>query len=121
MVGYLLSTVTVQSITSHFGLRAIAVASPLLCLVSALVLTTGPAFAVLLIAYVFFGYGTGLTDVSWNAWASRMARPNVVQGLLHGSFSIGCILGPGIVVAILEKHRWNSFYLVIVSHIYALT
>ena len=119
MLGYLLATATVQNISVRFGLRAIAIVSPLLRLAAALVLTISPSFGILLVTYACFGYGTGLTDTSWNAWASRMSRPNVAQGLLHGSFSLGCVLGPVIAVALLKGYSWNKFYSVVVSVDYA--
>lgn len=115
MLGYLLATATVQSISERFGLRAIAIVSPFLRLAAALVFMISPSFGILLVTYACFGYGTGLTDTAWNAWASRMSRPNVAQGLLHGSFSLGCVLGPVIAVAILKHYAWNICYSVIVS------
>ena len=115
IIGYLVATATVQPISSRLGLRGIAVLSPALRLVAALVLMIGPAFPIILVTSVFFGYGTGLTDISWNAWASRMAQPNIAQGLLHGSFSVGCVLGPIISVTVLREHMWYMLYSVIVS------
>ena len=121
MLGYLLAAATVPGISVRFGLRTIAVLSPVLRIAAALVLTISPPFGILLLAYAFFGYGTGLTDTAWNAWASRMSRPNVAQGLLHGSFSVGCVLGPVIAVATLKNHAWNTVYSVIVSADYVET
>jgi hypothetical protein len=63
-----------------------------------------------------FGYGTGLTDTAWNAWASGMSRPNVVQGILHGSFSVGCVIGPVLASLILRGSAWPLLYGVLVRN-----
>lgn len=116
MLGYLCATASVEAICKRFGRRGIAILSPVLRILTGLVLATAPAYGVLLVTYVVWGYGTGLTDTAWNTWASGMQRSNVWQGLLHGSFSLGCVTGPLIATAVLRGHSWSSFYLVIVSH-----
>lgn len=120
MIGYVCATASVESICLRFGHRAIAVLCPIVRLLAALLLSAEPAFGVTLIAYAGLGFGSGLTDTAWNTWASGMKRPNVLQGLLHGSFSLGCILGPICVVALLRQYEWSSFYLVIVGSCQAL-
>lgn len=115
MIGYVAATASVESICLRFGRRGVAIICPVLRLLAALVLAAEPMFGVVLAAYVCMGFGTSLTDTAWNTWASGMHRPNVFQGLLHGSFSLGCICGPLMIVAILREHSWNAFYLVIVS------
>lgn len=98
------------------GRRGIAAISSASRLLACLVLSSCPPFPVFLAGFVGFGYGTGLTDTAWNAWASGMRRPNVVQGVLHGSFSAGCVAGPAIVTLVLRKSAWPLLYGILVSH-----
>jgi fucose permease len=83
--------------------------------VFAVILSSQPVFPVFLISFAGLGYGTGLTDTAWNAWASGTPRPNVVSGFLHGSFSLGCVVGPAIVTfALRTGGTWGTFYMVLV-------
>jgi fucose permease len=86
-------------------------------LLFAAILSSQPPFPVFLISFAGLGYGTGLTDTAWNAWASGTSRPNVVSGFLHGSFSLGCVVGPAIVtVALGTGGTWRTFYVVLVRN-----
>lgn len=115
LLGYLIATTLVAPIRRRLGLRGIAIVSPLLRIFAALIIASGPAFAILLSVNALLGLGSGLTDMAWNNWASNMTRPNVAQGLLHGSFSVGCIAGPAVAVAVLSSHSWYILYMIIVS------
>ena len=115
LLGYLIAITLVEPIRSHLGRRGIAVIAPVLRISAALVVATKPTFAVLLAINALYGIGTGLTDITWNNWASALSQPNLAQGLLHGSFSFGCILGPIVAVALLKVYPWNAFYFFVVS------
>jgi MFS family permease len=115
LLGYLTAVTLVEPIRSRLGRRGIAVIAPILRISAALVVATRPTFAILLAVNAVYGMGSGLTDISWNNWASCLSQPNLAQGLLHGSFSVGCILGPAIAVALLKIYPWNAFYLFLVS------
>lgn len=115
VLGYLFATSTVKTIDSRGGRRAIAVSSTVIRLVGAASLGLSPPFFVVLASFAFFGYGTGATDTAWNTWAGGMRRANVVQGILHGSFAVGCVLGPLVAVAITESSSWATFYRFLVS------
>ena len=111
VTGYLCAAVACQWVHVHLGRRGLAVLSSAARLAPGIVLSTGPPFPFVLIALFVFGFGTGLTDSAWCAWASTMPYANVVNGFLHSSFGIGCIIGP-ISVALLigEHHPWYMFY-----------
>jgi MFS family permease len=113
--GYLMATATTVRIQLSKGRRGIAVVSSASRLLFALLLSTAPAYPLFLIGFVGFGYGTGLTDTAWNSWASSTSQPNVNQGILHGSFSVGCVVGPALATVILQKSAWPLLYGVLVS------
>jgi fucose permease len=114
VVGYLVATASTNYIQLRKGRRGIALVSSTSRFIFALLLSTAPAFPFFLAGFVAFGYGTGLTDTAWNAWASGMSRPNVVQGILHGSFSVGCVIGPVLASLILRRSAWPLLYGVLV-------
>lgn len=86
VLGYLCATASVSASSSRYGQRGVAICTPVVRLLAALLLVMSPPFGIVLLAYVLLGLGTGLTDTAWNTWASSMPRPNVYQGVLHGSF-----------------------------------
>lgn len=75
----------------------------------------GPPFPLVLCGYLVFGIGTGFTDAGFCAWGSGVPYTNVVQGIMHGAWSTGCVLGPQVVALIFRKgHAWYSFYFILV-------
>jgi fucose permease len=113
--GYLIATATTERIQSRKGRRGIAVVSSASRVLFALLLSSAPTFPLFLFGFVGFGYGTRLTDTAWNSWASSTSQPNVIQGILHGSFSVGCVAGPALATIVLRKSAWPMLYGVLVS------
>ena len=112
--GYLLSTACNHIIHVRGGRRLLASISSLFRVCALSALAFGPPFPLCLVAFCALGFGTGLTDSGWSAWASALNFPNVVQGPLHGSFGVGCIIGPVLAVALVTHgHDWTSMYLVL--------
>ena len=116
--GYLIATATTNPMQLKTGRRGISVVSSASRLLFALLLSSAPAFPLFLIGFAGFGYGTGLTDTPWNTWASSTSQPNVIQGILHGSFSVGCVAGPAVATIVLRKSAWPLLYGLLVSLVY---
>lgn len=113
--GYLCSTASIQFVHLYLGRRGLGWLSSLLRFIAFVVLATGPPFPICLVTYSILGFGTGLTDSGWSAWGASLRWPNVVQGPLHSSFGVGCILGPMLAVAIINRgYTWHNLYAVMV-------
>lgn len=65
MIGYVCATASVDTISTRFGRKGVALITPISRLLAALVLAIGPPFAIVLAAYICFGFGTGLCDTAW--------------------------------------------------------
>ena len=117
--GYLIATATTNRIQLRNGRRGTSIVSSASRVLFAIILSSAPAFPFFLISFAGFGYGTGLTDTAWNTWASSTSQPNVIQGILHGSFSVGCVAGPALATVVLRKSAWPLFYRILVSDRYA--
>lgn len=116
VLGYVLATFTTPLIQTRKGRRGIAVISSACRLLFTVILSSQPIFPVFLISLTGLGYGTGLTGTAWSAWASSLPRPNVAQGILNGSFALGCVAGPAIVkFALWAGGSWCPFYGIFVS------
>lgn len=119
VVGYLLGAATLERIHLFAGRRGVALTTASLHILGIAILTTKPLYPIALLAYLLFGIGTGCADAAFCAWAANVRNANAVQGLLHGSYSAGCVFGP-MTVAALEKagFGWNVFYMVMVRRLF---
>jgi MFS family permease len=115
VVGYLLGAATLERIHLFAGRRGVALTTASLHILGIAILAAKPLYPIALLAYFFFGIGTGCADAGFCAWAANVRDANAVQGLIHGSFSAGCVISP-MVVAALDKAGlgWNVFYMVMV-------
>lgn len=121
--GYLAGSYLNDPIHRRLGQRGIAALAP----VCQALFTTAAAtfhdparwgFEVFLVATVVGNFGAGLVDGSWCAWAGGLggARRNSVQGLLHGSFSVGAGLGPflaGTLFSVYGAPWWDWYYVLL--------
>lgn len=122
--GYLIGAWLNDRIHRLLGQRGIAVIAPVFQAIFAVLVGTvhNPrqgGFAVFLVATAIGNIGNGLIDGSWCAWAGGLGgeRTNTVQGLLHGSFSIGAGLGPFLAETMfsLGKTPWWMWYYVLLG------
>lgn len=51
-----------------------------------------PPYPVLVVSFIFAGFGNGLTDSAWNAWIGNMANADELLGFLHGYYDVGAVL-----------------------------
>lgn len=121
--GYFAGACLNEPIHRRLGQRGIATVAPV-CQVMFTGLASGfhdPArggFETFLVATVVGNFGGGLLDGSWCAWAGGLGgrRRNTVQGLLHGSFSIGAGLGPflaGTMFSAWKMPWWQWYYVLL--------
>ena len=113
MTGYLIAAANLERFHRLVGRRGIAVLTGCLYVVSAALMTTKPRYALALVAYFCFGLGSGCADAGLCAWAASVSRANYIQGLIHGSFSTGCVIGP-VIVAYLDRAQrdWSIFFII---------
>lgn len=115
-VGYLLAALLSDALhraAGRGGVSCAAVACQLACY---LVAATAPPFAVFVGAYAVAGFGNGLLEASWNAWAGTMRHENELLGLLHASYGIGGIVSPTIETAMISRgYQWNRYYFVMIG------
>lgn len=104
-IGYVFAAQCSDAIHYRFGQRGIAVAGPLLQIMSTAFAAAHPRFGLVLVAFALQGLGTGLLDGSWCAWAGSMEKANTISGLLHGSYSVGGAIGP-FLVTLLAAGDW---------------
>ncbi|KAI1661281.1 MFS general substrate transporter [Daldinia decipiens] len=119
-VGYVAAAYLNGAIHLRCGQRGIAAIGPLFHITftaAAVAAALHPSFPVLLVALATGSLGTGILDGSFCAWAGGMENANIVQGLLHGSFSAGAAVGPFLAGTVLSVGHlpWYTWYYVLLG------
>ncbi|PQE27748.1 hypothetical protein CJF31_00009976 [Rutstroemia sp. NJR-2017a BVV2] len=101
----------------RFGQRGIAIVGPLCHLIPYIVLATHPPYAVLVVMFIFVGFGNGLIDTAWRAWIGNMANANQVSGVLQACYALGGTVAPLIAAGMLAKGglQWWVFWYVMIA------
>lgn len=114
--GYALAALTNNHIHLRFGRRGVAIIAPSCHVISYIINCLHPPYPVLVVSFIFAGFGNGLADSGWNAWIGNMADANQVLGLLHGFYGAGAVLAPLVATALVTKAEvgWWYFYYIMV-------
>ncbi|EME89683.1 uncharacterized protein MYCFIDRAFT_32211 [Pseudocercospora fijiensis CIRAD86] len=110
--GYMLAAFTSDRIHLKFGQRGLAGFASLLRLCTYIALACHPPWPVILVLLIFCGWGNGLLDASWNAWAGDLNRPNEILGVIHSLYGLGAAVAPLIASAMVDKYglAWHDYY-----------
>ena len=81
------------------------------------VIAVHPPYPVIIVFYIFVGYGLGLIDAAWNAWVGDLVNANQLLGILHGFYGLGATISPLVLTAMVTRSgfEWYTFYYVMVS------
>lgn len=116
LIGYITAAALNNTIHRRLGQRGIAIIGPTCHLAQALILSLHPPYPLALISFAITGFGVGLVDSAWCAWAGGLPKANTIQGLLHGSFSTGATFGPFTAASMFTKAKlpWYTYFYVLV-------
>lgn len=115
-VGYSAAALANASIHIKLGQRGIAAIAPICQIIPYVVLSVHPPFPVIVVVNGISGFGSGLIDAAWSAWAGHMTSANAVQGCLHACYSLGATFSPLIATSMITQYNrsWYEFYYVMV-------
>ncbi|KAF2846589.1 MFS general substrate transporter, partial [Plenodomus tracheiphilus IPT5] len=101
----------------HFGQRGVAFIGPACHLAAYIGIALHPPYPVLVVVFILAGFGNGIEDAGWNAWAGNMANANEVLGFLHGFYGIGAVLSPLAATTLIAKSgwQWYEFYYIMLG------
>ena len=118
-LGYIPASQLNTLVHRKLGQRGIAAIGPAFTVVFPAVAAMHPPFPFLLAALVAWGFGEGLIDGSWCAWAGAMDQSSMISGFLHGSFSLGAAAGPFLastMISIGHRPWYHWYYALVRSH-----
>ena len=115
-VGYSLAAASNNSIHRLFGQRGIAFIAGLCHLITYLTFSLHPPWPVIVVFFIFAGFGNGLADAGWCAWTGNMVSANKVQGFLQAFYSLGATISPLVATELVTRHNqpWYTWYYVMV-------
>jgi fucose permease len=118
MAGYILSSMGAGKLLSRFGTGGLLAASALLAGISLAGYALSPNLAVLLLAGFASGLGGGAVDASLNTFAAYRFSPRALHWL-HASYSLGALLGPVTLAAVLAfsaaESAWRLGYALVAA------
>ncbi|KAL5365058.1 major facilitator superfamily domain-containing protein [Aspergillus floccosus] len=115
--GYTLAALLNNKIHVHLGRRGVAFIAPSCHLLAYIVNCLHPPYPVLVVSFIFAGFGNGLADAAWNAWIGNMADANQMLGFLHGLYGVGAVLSPIIATSLITRAHlsWYYFYYIMIA------
>ncbi|KAL4889902.1 major facilitator superfamily domain-containing protein [Aspergillus ambiguus] len=115
--GYTLAALLNNKIHVHLGRRGVAFIAPACHLIAYIVNCVHPPYPVLVVSFIFAGFGNGLADAAWNAWIGNMADANQMLGFLHGLYGVGAVLSPIIATSLITRAHvgWYYFYYIMIA------
>ncbi|KAI9889925.1 MAG: hypothetical protein M1814_004648 [Vezdaea aestivalis] len=113
-VGYISAASLNNVIHMRLGQRGVALIGPGAHLIAYIVISFHPPYPVLVVIFIFAGFGNGILDAAWNAWLGNMANATEILGFLHGFYGLGATLSPLIATTMIAKGglQWYTFYYV---------
>lgn len=115
--GYVGAALLNNWIHVHFGQRGVAFLGPFCHLAAYIGIALHPPYPVLVVIFILAGFGNGIEDGGWNAWAGNMANANEVLGFVHGFYGLGAVLSPLAATSLIAKSgwMWYEFYYIMLG------
>ncbi|KAH8784503.1 MFS transporter-like protein [Hyaloscypha sp. PMI_1271] len=115
--GYTIASGVNNMMHVKFGQRGVAIVGPACHLISYIIFSLHPPYPVLVVMFIFVGFGNGLIDAAWCAWIGNMANSNEVSGFLQACYALGATVAPLIATAMISKGGlgWYAFYYIMVG------
>ncbi|KAG9236972.1 major facilitator superfamily domain-containing protein [Amylocarpus encephaloides] len=115
--GYSLAAITNNLVHIRLGQRGVAIIGPCCHLISYIVLALHPPYAVLVVMFIFVGFGNGLIDAAWCAWLANMANANQIAGFLHCFYAVGATAAPLVATGLFSRSgvEWYYYYYILIG------
>lgn len=112
-VGFFLAGASTGALVGRLGIRSALLAGGAGFLVAAVITTTRPPFAVLVVIQVLAGYGMGVLESVLNVYLSGLPSATVLLNRLHAFFGVGALLGPLLAAWVLRYQPWTVVFVVL--------
>ncbi|KAI9728211.1 MAG: hypothetical protein M1828_004672 [Chrysothrix sp. TS-e1954] len=116
--GYILAALLNTPIHLRAGQRGISIIAPSCKLLAYIVIAVHPPFPVLVVIFLFAGFGIGLEDAAWNAYFGVMEHANELLGVMHSLYGLGAVISPLIATSLITRAKvgwWYFYYIMIIK------
>ncbi|TIC90429.1 Bypass of stop codon protein 6 [Colletotrichum higginsianum] len=115
--GYSIAAFTNARIHALWGQRGVSLIAPVCHIVAFTSMALHPPFYALLALFAVSGFGNGLTDAAYCAWAGAMNKSNQILGLMHSCYALGALCAPLISTSMVANSGlpWYTFYYILVG------
>lgn len=114
--GFLLAAPTSNAIASALGRSKCLMLSETMMLVGYVMIVCTPPFPVVVVAYLFLGFGCALNLALNNVFCANLANSTVVLGLAHGAYGVGGTIAPIMATAMVSNGiLWSRFFLITIG------
>ncbi|KAF3480921.1 uncharacterized protein GIQ15_06268 [Arthroderma uncinatum] len=112
-IGWLIAALTGSWIRSSTGLGGALIAGAAAQLLAHGLRFWTPPFVLFAITFIFAAVGQGYQDAQANVFVSSLEGAHRWLGVIHASYSAGCLVGP-LLASLIATHtsQWRFFYLV---------
>lgn len=120
---YIPTALSIKVIYNRVGTRGVLILGCILSTTANFFMSTRPPFPLFITAYFLNGIALGNMDSGLNAWISGLENSNQLLGILHGLFSVGCMISPIIIGYIMkvDSKTWvRTYYLFLLISIVCL-
>jgi fucose permease len=114
--GFILAAPTSNAIASALGRAKTLMLAEVSMLIGYVMIVCTPPFPVVVVAYLFLGFGAALNLALNNVFCANLANSTVLLGAAHGSYGIGGTVAPIIATALVSNGvLWSRFFLITIS------
>ena len=115
-VGFLLAAPLSSVLASTLGRSKCFILCEIAMLVGYVIIVCTPPFPVVVVAYLFFGFGVAVNLACINVFCANLANSTVLLGAAHGSYGVGGTIAPIIATAMVSNGiLWSRFFLIIIG------
>ncbi|KAM3072367.1 hypothetical protein ACMFMG_009176 [Clarireedia jacksonii] len=110
-IGYISAAFFVDAIRARFGrAKSIMFAEALMSIGHIMIVTT-PPFPVVVLAFLFVGFGMAINLSLSNVFAANLLNGTQMLGFMHGSYGLGGIIAPLAATAMVSSGiPWSHYY-----------
>lgn len=115
-VGFIAAAPLVTWVLSKLGRAKTLMYAELFLIAAYVMLVCTPPFPVVIIAFLFIGYGAATSLALNNVFCANIQPSSAVLGAAHGSYGIGGTIAPIIGTALVSNGiLWSRFYFVLLA------
>ena len=115
-VGFLIAAPRSNTLASALGRSRCLMLSEIMMIAGYVIIVCTPPFPVVVVAYLFLGFGVAINLALNNVFCANLANSTVLLGAAHGSYGVGGIIAPVVATMMISNGiLWSHFFLITIG------